>query len=197
MLEVRDLTYRPVLSGLSFRLSAGGILGLQGPSGCGKTTLGKLLAGHLRPDSGDILLDGQPVPEHGPCPIQLLFQHPETAVDPRWRIGEILREGWSPDAVTLARFGIQPAWLERYPHEVSGGELQRIAIVRALIPGLRLLICDELTASHDAITQVQIWRALQDHARQTGIALLVISHDTPLLTALAAPILRPWENIKS
>jgi len=197
MLDVLDLTYRPILAGLSFRLPKGGILGLQGPSGCGKTTLGKLLAGYLRSDSGHILLEGQPIPAHGANPIQLLFQHPELAVDPRWPIRRIIQEGWAPDTLTLARFGIQPAWLERYPHEISGGELQRIAIVRALIPSLRVLICDELTASHDAITQVQIWRALMDHARQNNIALLIISHDAALLAALGAPVLRPWDPIKS
>lgn len=194
MLEVRDLAFtwpratRPLLDNVSLRLGEGEILGLQGTSGIGKTTLARLIAGHLRPSRGAIELDGKAVPTQGLSPIQLVFQHAETAANPRWKVGRILREAWRPDADTLHRFGIRAEWLERYPHEVSGGELQRIAIVRALVPGLRVLIADEITASHDAISQALIWRTLIETARERRFGIVAISHNTALLNALGARI---------
>ena len=196
MLEVRDITFRwqnngaGVLNGASFNLAEGETVGIMGPSGCGKSTLARFLSGHFPLQNGSILLDGKPLPTQGVHPLQLVMQHAELALNPRWRVGQSLREGWQPDEETIARFGIRPECLERYPHELSGGENQRIAIVRALIPGIRVLVADELTTMHDPITQVQIWRNLQATLRERKVAMIAISHDEALLKALNARVLR-------
>lgn len=201
MLEVKNLRFRwqadgPwMLNGIHLHVAPGETVGIMGRSGCGKSTLARLLSGHMPMQSGEVLLDGQPLPATGAQPVQLVMQHAELALNPRWRIGESLREGWQPDAQTLHSFGIREAWLQRYPHELSGGEMQRISIVRALIPQLRVLVADELTTMHDPITQVQIWRALQEQARQRGLGLLAISHDAALLQALNARVLHMRDGV--
>lgn len=201
MLEVKNLRFRwqadgPwMLNGIQLHVAPGETVGIMGRSGCGKSTLARLLSGHMPMQSGEVLLDGQPLPATGAQPVQLVMQHAELALNPRWRIGESLREGWQPDAQTLHSFGIREAWLQRYPHELSGGEMQRISIVRALIPQLRVLVADELTTMHDPITQVQIWRALQEQARQRGLGLLAISHDAALLQALNARVLHMRDGV--
>ena len=122
MLEVRDITFRwqnngaGVLNGASFNLAEGETVGIMGPSGCGKSTLARILTGHFPLQNGSILLDGKPLPTQGVHPLQLVMQHAELALNPRWRVGQSLREGWQPDDETIARFGIRPEWLERYPH---------------------------------------------------------------------------------
>lgn len=201
MLEVKNLRFRwqadgPwMLNGIHLHVAPGETVGIMGRSGCGKSTLARLLSGHMPMQSGEVLLDGQPLPATGAQPVQLVMQHAELALNPRWRIGESLREGWQPDAQTLNSFGIREAWLQRYPHELSGGEMQRISIVRALIPQLRVLVADELTTMHDPITQVQIWRALQEQARQRSLGLLAISHDAALLQALNARVLHMRDGV--
>ncbi len=187
MLKATDLSFRYgadkpwILQNISLTLAPGEIIGLSGPSGLGKTTFAKILAGYLRPNQGQVTLADQPLPTRGYCPVQLIFQHPEFAVNPRWRIGEILREGHPPQADLLRGLSINEGWLSRWPHELSGGELQRVAVARALTPSTRYLITDEMTAMLDAITQAQIWQVVLDYVRQNQVGLLVISHDAPLL----------------
>ena len=198
-LSVRGLSYSwpqgqrpsaPLLDRLKLEIEPAGVVGLLGPSGCGKTTLARLLAGHLRLQRGAITVDGVPVPVAGPSPIQLVLQHAGHALDPRWRIRRSLREGWQPDEPLLERFGVDASWLDRLPHELSGGELQRIAIVRALLPGLRVLVLDEPTASLDTLSQARIWAALRAELSARGVAILVLSHDRDLLRALDARLMR-------
>ena len=105
-------------------------------------------------------------------------------MDPRWRIGRIVEEGWQPDEVTRKALGVSRAWYDRYPHEISGGELQRVTLLRALSPQTRYLIADEITAMLDPITQAEIWRFLLTRC-QAGLGILAISHDAPLLTRIA------------
>jgi peptide/nickel transport system ATP-binding protein/Fe3+-transporting ATPase len=158
----------------------GEVVGLMAPSGYGKTTLGKLLAGYLTPNQGRVTLDEQPLPTRGYCPVQLVFQNPELSVNPRWRIDRILREGHPPQQHILDTLGIHPGWLTRYPHELSGGELQRVAIARVLNRHTRYLIADEMTAMLDANTQALIWQVVLDFARQYHLGVIAISHDQPL-----------------
>ena len=190
MLEARNLAYRYgkqhswLFSDLDLRIIPGEIVGMSGPSGRGKSTLARLLAGYLPPGRGNVMVDGRSLPGSGHCPVQLLFQHPELAVNPRWKAGDILAEAGPPDAALLRDLGIEPAWLARYPHELSGGELQRICLVRALTPRTRYLLCDEMTSMLDALTQASIWRTVLDIARSRELGLLVISHDQALLGRL-------------
>lgn len=173
-----------VIKDRSLAVSPGEMLGLMAPSGYGKTTLGKLLAGYLKPTQGQVQLHQQPLPKAGYCPVQMVFQNPELAINPRWRIEQILREGPPPPRPALEALGIHPGWMTRYPHELSGGELQRIAIARVLNPQTRYLIADEMTAMLDANTQALIWQVILEFARQHQVGVIVISHDRALLERL-------------
>ena len=188
MFEVRDLTIaqgkRPLWQGLSLAVKAGERLGVSAPSGYGKTTLGRVLAG-WQPvrGSGEILLDGQPVPLQvkGYNPIQLVPQHPELTFNPYRTTGQALCDVWRPDEAMLARFLVKPAWLGRKPGQLSGGELARIALLRALDPRTRLLVADEVTAQLDPQIQRQLWRELMVECEQRGLGMLVFSHQQALL----------------
>ncbi|MFV0244965.1 MAG: ABC transporter ATP-binding protein [Qingshengfaniella sp.] len=189
MLEARSLSMarggHVLFRNFSLDLAPGAILGLSGPSGTGKTTLGRLLAGLDRPGAGRVLLDGQPLPRQGPAPVQYLHQAPLLAMNPRWRIARILAESGDPDPALAKALGVEASWARRFPHELSGGQLQRVSILRALGAGPRYLIADEITAALDPIAQAEIWHTLTGLARQRGIGILAISHDTALLTRIA------------
>lgn len=193
-LEGKGLSFRYrrgqwLFRGFDIRIHPGEIVGLTGPSGCGKTSLARLLAGYAKPLSGHVRVDGSPLPRSGFFPVQLIFQHPEKAVNPRWNIRQILKEGGAAEDSVLASLGIERAWLDRRPKELSGGELQRVCIARALGPKTRYLIADEMTAMLDAITQAQIWHAVLDIAKARRLGILVISHDEPLLEKLCHRII--------
>lgn len=178
-----------ILQGVSIEIERGEVVGLRGPSGQGKTTLAKVLAGYLTPASGRVTADGASLPPRGYCPVQMIFQHPELAVNPRWRIAEVLTEAYRPPAELLAALDVDPGWLTRWPHELSGGELQRVAVARALGPRTRYVIADEMTTMLDAITQAQIWQAVLTHARRHNLGVLAISHDAPLLARVCDRII--------
>jgi peptide/nickel transport system ATP-binding protein len=150
-----------------------------GDSGSGKTTLGKVLAHHERPREGEVILSGA-VFGRGCYPVQLILQRPETAVNPRFKMRDILTEGWTPGEDLLDRLGIERSWFDRYPQELSGGEWQRFCIARALVPAVRFIIADEITAMFDLITQAQIWEALLEKIEARGIGLIAITHDRDL-----------------
>jgi ABC-type dipeptide/oligopeptide/nickel transport system ATPase subunit len=187
MLETRHLSFRYggncpwLFNELSISISPGEVVGLQGPSGRGKSTLARILAGYLPPTGGDVVMDGRPLEKNGFNPVQLLFQHPELAMDPRWKIRKVLREGHTPDDELMAAFDIDPSWLERYPCELSGGQLARVCLVRALSPGMKYLVADEITTMLDALNQARIWKSLLGHIETRRIGVLAISHDGPLL----------------
>lgn len=190
MLKAENITYRYhrnqpyILDDVSLSVADGEIVGLSGPSGRGKTTLAKILAGYLQPLSGTVTLDGMPLPSKVCNPVQLIFQHPELAINPRWRIRQVLSEAQSPNNDYLHRLSLDTAWLDRYPHELSGGELQRVAVARVLNENTRYFIADEMTAMLDAVTQAQIWDAVLEHARTYNMSILMISHDDALLETI-------------
>ena len=185
MLEAKDLSYRygedsPVLCNVSLRAADGERLALLGPSGRGKSTLALLLAGYLPLQKGTITLDGASLPKDCYNPIQLIYQHPEKAMDPRWKVGDTLREAWDVPEELLTAIGAEPDWLTRWPHELSGGQLQRLSILRALSPKTRVLIADEITASLDPITQAQIWSVILREIEKNRTMLIAITHNEAL-----------------
>lgn len=185
MLEAKDLSYRygedsPVLCNVSLRVADGERLALLGPSGRGKSTLALLLAGYLPLQKGAITLDGASLPKDCYNPIQLIYQHPEKAMDPRWKVGDTLREAWDVPEELLTAIGAEPDWLTRWPHELSGGQLQRLSILRALSPKTRMLIADEITASLDPITQAQIWSVILREIEKNRTMLIAITHNEAL-----------------
>ena len=191
MLDGAGLTFRYrrtspwVVREVDIRVLRGEVVGLRGPSGCGKTTLGRLLAGFLLPEMGTVTVGGRALPAGGVSPVQLVLQHPELAVNPRWRLGRILAEGGDADQALLDELSIGTGWLDRYPNELSGGELQRIAVARALLARPSFVIADEISAMLDPITQAQLWQVLLRRARAGEIGVLAISHDDALLEVVA------------
>ena len=185
MLDVKNLSYRygmnaPVLQNISLHIADGERLALLGSSGRGKSTLALLLAGYLPLQEGSIALDGAALPKGGYNPIQLIYQHPEKAMDPRWKVKDSLREAWDvPDELRRA-IGAEPDWLTRWPNELSGGQLQRLSILRALSPKTRVLIADEITASLDPITQAQIWSVILQEVERHDMILIAITHNEAL-----------------
>lgn len=200
-LEARDITFgyqadEPLLSGASLCVEPMERVALSAPSGAGKTTLCRILAGELRPWAGEVTVDGVASMQHraaGPAPVQLIRQHPEQAFDPLVTLGRSLdevrpsREGSSvlERDELIDRFGVARAWLTRRPHELSGGELMRLAIVRALSTGPRYLICDEMTAMLDAVTQASIWHEMIDVTSAHAIGVVLVTHSPALMDRVA------------
>ena len=185
-LEAENISFRYmkkgdwVLRNINVQIEAGDSVALVGPSGCGKSTLAKILSGYIRPDEGQVLFDGKPLPLKGFCPVQMIFQHPELSVNPRHKMGKILHEAWKPDEKLLREMGIEDEWLSRWPNELSGGELQRFCIARVLGPDTRFLLCDEISTMLDVITQAQIWKIVQSVAAKNDIGLIVVTHNQAL-----------------
>lgn len=196
-LEAIGLTFchagsNPLFEGVSLTVGAGERVALEAPSGAGKTTLCRILAGYLRPQAGLVLVDGAPLPRRGPRPVQLLWQHPEQAFDPRLRMARSLAEAGEVDGARACglrdRFGVKASWLSRLPHELSGGELMRCCMVRALMASPRHLIADEATAMLDAITQAELWAALMAVAEEEGMGLVLVSHSPALVRRVATRV---------
>jgi peptide/nickel transport system ATP-binding protein len=195
MLEATGLSFRYsphapwLFRDINLMVAPGETVGLQGASGLGKSTLARIIGGYLEPASGAVRIDGKPLSPNGFSKVQLLFQHPELAVDSRWKVRDLLSEGYQPSSEQLAAFDIEPQWLGRYPCELSGGELSRVCLVRALGPETAYLVADEITTMLDALTQARIWKSLIRYSGENRIGLLVISHDTALLKRLCRRII--------
>ena len=172
MLEARDLTFAypgaaPVLQGVSLCVAPGERVALTAPSGRGKTTLCQLLAGYLQPARGQVLADGAPLPTRGACPVQMIWQHPERVLDPRLTLGRSLEQAGAPQQRVVEALGIRPQWMSRYPHELSGGELQRFCIARA---------------------QAQLWGFLLEEQQRCGFGMLLVTHAPQLQELLATRV---------
>lgn len=176
-----------ILKNINFEMNNEQIIGLFGDSGSGKSTLCKVLTGFIKDYDGQVTVNGQ---EHkkGFNPIQLIYQHPEKVMNPRWKMRDVLEESWMPDDKILDEFGIKKEWFDRYPSELSGGELQRFSILRALNPKTQFIIADEISTMLDAVTQVQIWESLLSVARKNKVGVLVVSHDKKLLNRICDDI---------
>ncbi|MCA3360283.1 MAG: ATP-binding cassette domain-containing protein [Roseomonas sp.] len=188
------LDRRPVMAvtDVTLAVQRGETLGLVGESGCGKSTLGRMLAGILEPSEGTIHLNGVSPMQAGrktTTRIQTVFQDPFASLNPRRRVGDTITEGPithglitrseadSFSADWLAKVGLDPAYVSRFPHQFSGGQRQRIAIARALAMQPDVLICDEPVASLDVSIQAQILNLFLDLRREFGLTTVFISHD--------------------
>lgn len=177
-----------ILQNVNFSVETGEVVGLTAPSGYGKSTLGKILAGYLSPSDGSVTIDGKPLPAKGFCPVQLIFQHPEKAVNPKWKMKKVLNEAWNPPEEMIAKMGIRDEWMNRWPSELSGGELQRFCVLRALSPDTKFLICDEMSTMLDVITQAQIWNVVLDYAKENNVGIVVVSHEKSLVDKICTRV---------
>ena len=190
---------------VSLELRAGETLALVGESGSGKTTLARMLAGLEVPTKGEILLDGAPLPFRRTFAqrraLQVVFQDPYSSLNPRHSIADLLTEGPVAHGLLarrdraafarewLERVGLPPEAAGRYPHEFSGGQLQRVSIARALALRPRVLLCDEPVSALDVSVQAQILNLLADLKAQYGPAVLFITHDLGVVRSVADRIL--------
>ncbi|MFI6183177.1 dipeptide ABC transporter ATP-binding protein [Nonomuraea sp. NPDC051191] len=192
------------VSGVSFEVAAGETFGLVGESGCGKSTLGRMLVALDRPTSGEVIFDGEPVsrmsaralgPRRGR--LQMMFQDSGAALDPRMRIGTILREpmaiqGSGDRAHRTARarellrdVGLPGSVMDRYPHELSGGQRQRVNLARALALDPAVLVADEPVSALDVSIRSQVLNLMRGIQIERGLSSVVISHDLAVVRYLA------------
>lgn len=185
-LEAKNVSFRYrehspwILREVSLSVEKGERVGLVGPSGYGKSTLLRLMGGYLKPASGEILLGGKPLPQKGVCPVQLIYQHPEKAINPRWKMRKVLEESGMFRGEIMEALGIEEEWLGRYPRELSGGELQRFCVARSLFEGTQFLLADEMSTMLDVITQAQIWNLVLKEVEQRQLGLLMVTHNRAL-----------------
>ena len=198
--------YLTAVNGVSFDLEAGEILGLVGESGCGKSSIGRALVDLNTPSSGTIKVNGKALTDYRKThhPYQMIFQDPYSSLNPRLKIfaslDEVLR--LSPEcagknetfrygkAVELLRkVGIDPAALEKYPHQFSGGQRQRIGIARSLAAAPAFIVADEPVSALDVSVQASVVNLLGDICRESGTAFLFISHDLAVVEHLCSRIM--------
>lgn len=199
-LEARNISFRYhdkmdwILKDHNFKAERGECVAIFAPSGYGKSTLALLLAGYLKPDGGQVLLEGEPLPAKGVCPVQLVYQHPEKAINPRWKLKKVLAESGNIDKQLLSSLGIEESWLSRYPRELSGGELQRFCVARALLYGVQYLICDEISTMLDVITQAQIWNVVLAEAKKHNMGIIAVTHNRHLAERIADRVVNLSDN---
>ena len=196
----RSYSHR-VLDEVSLSIDEGETVGLLGASGSGKTTLGQIVCGLLKASSGQLYYRGEKLsyPFRGQArkDIQILFQHPEVSFNPRLTVHTSMKEIFSLYGILFSRqallerlepFGIYDEHLDRFPAQLSGGELQRMALCRVLLAQPRLIILDEPTSMLDSITQAQIVRMLQELQRSQGLSYLFITHNRALCDFASARV---------
>jgi nickel transport system ATP-binding protein len=189
-----------VLEDASLRIAPGECVALLGPSGSGKSTLGRLLLGLERPETGEILFEGRPLLDprgrmarETRRAIQAVFQDPVGATSPRYTAFQVVAEPLRLPPATLrarvaalmADVGLEPALMGRPAHRLSGGQLQRLCIARAIAPEPRLLLLDEAVSSLDLETQAAVLDLLRGLRRRTGAAFLFVTHDLRLVRGFA------------
>lgn len=193
-----------VLNSVSLKIAPGESLALVGESGSGKSTLGRVVSGLLKPDSGQVAMDGLDIYAAGKKAndnlrnrISIVFQDYTTSVNPRFRVGDIVGESLrvlfragrigkgsrrSQIEDLLEQVGLPADYAARFPHELSGGQLQRVCIARAVAVKPELIVLDEAISSLDASTQTQVMDLLSELRRQHGFSYLFITHDLTAVT---------------
>ena len=202
-------TRQQVLFDVSLNVKRGTCLGILGESGSGKSTMGRVLCGLLKPDSGEAILDGVSVyaSRAGRRNLQnklsVVFQDYTTSANPRFRVKEIIAEGLAArernQKIRLNRLeeinrllelvGLNSSYANRYPHELSGGQLQRVCIARAVACQPEIILFDEAISSLDAHTQIQIMDLLHDLKEKLGLTYIFITHDLTSVTYLCDDVL--------
>lgn len=197
-------TKREALFDISFDVGENEIVGLAGTSGAGKSTLVRILMGLSPADAGTVMLDGKDLLrlsggewKKERRKLQLLFQNPASALNPRMKISEILEEPRKLHGMPVAKeeifemldaMQLRRELLSRYPHQLSGGELQRVALGRLLLLRPRLLLLDEPTSMLDVSVQAQVIHILREVRQKRSFSCLFISHDLDLLRAVCGRI---------
>ncbi len=197
------------LQDISFSITRGETLGIVGESGCGKSTLGRCILQLLKPDEGRVLwlgtditaLPGEEMRKRR-RELQIIFQDPQASLNPRMTVGEIVADplkALMPELNAAQRrtrvmemmeaVGLQPEMINRYPHEFSGGQAQRIGIARALITEPKLIVCDEPVSALDVSIQAQILNLLSELKDQFGLTLIFISHNLSVVRHVSDRIL--------
>ena len=195
----------PIVREVSFDLEAGRTLGIVGESGCGKSTLGRAILRLNRPTGGKVIWQGDDMASlpaetlrRKRAELQIIFQDPLAALDPRMTVlasvtrplvtfapGLSRREREAKAREALERVGLGPDFAGRYPHELSGGQAQRVGIARALVGGPKLVVCDEPVSALDVSVQAQVVNLLMDLQDQLGLALIFISHNLAVVRQMA------------
>ena len=198
-----------MLFDVSMTVRDGTCLGILGESGSGKSTMGRVLCGLLKPDSGEAVLDGVPIygSRAGRRNLQnklsVVFQDYTTSANPRFRVRDIIGEGLTVQerregsrldrnwevADLLETVGLPAAFSDRFPHELSGGQLQRVCIARAVACNPKIILFDEAISSLDAHTQVQIMDLLRELKERLGLTYIFITHDLTAITYLCDDVL--------
>jgi peptide/nickel transport system ATP-binding protein len=189
---------------VSFAIQRGQVYGLAGESGSGKSTIARMIMGLTKPDSGDILLDGENITARGGAAfragkVQMVFQNPGSSLNPRRTVGQSIAVPLSAHGVARGDRGgrigellemvqLPARFSQRYPHELSGGQKQRIAIARALAAAPKLLVLDEPTSALDVSVQAKVIDLLVDLGRRLDLTYLFISHDLSLMRNFAEKV---------
>ena len=207
--KIFGTTRNQVLFDVSLKVSQGTCLGILGESGSGKSTLGRVICGLLKPDTGEVKIQDVSVyaSRNGRKNLQkrlsVVFQDYTTSVNPRFRVKEIIAEGLAArernQKIRLNRLeeinrllelvGVNSSYANRYPHELSGGQLQRVCIARAVACQPEIILFDEAISSLDAHTQIQIMDLLHDLKEKLGLTYIFITHDLTSVTYLCDDVL--------
>jgi peptide/nickel transport system ATP-binding protein len=202
-LEFEGVTVRygrhTILEGVDLAVPAGQIMGLVGESGSGKSTLARAAVGLAPLHGGRVLLDGRTVEHRGRRrPVQMVFQDPFSSLDPRMSIGQSIAEAFPERMRTSARRAevtrllelvhLDPARADDAPSRLSGGQRQRVAIARALAGRPSVILADEITSALDVSVQGAILNLVRDMQRETGLTVLFISHNLPVVRYVATNV---------